>query len=248
MKVESYPARPVCRVLLYDNNELIRTGVRTILDAEPDISVVAEAGRNTDIAGTIRRYEPHVIVCELCPSVHSVDEDTGRNTSAFGAVPMVILCGDAEGADVDHAIRAGARGVVLRSDGSLQVVAAVRAVAGGKAFLAPSVAGYVLDQLIMRLPTVGRLIGKQFERLTVREHEVLRLVASGLTTVEVAKVMQRSRATVKSHISHLLAKLGLQDRAQAIALAYQSGMITNDVAVTTVADVAEPRLARVPSY
>jgi DNA-binding NarL/FixJ family response regulator len=224
--------------MLYDNNELIRTGVRTILDAEPDIVVVAEAVRNSDIGGIIRRARPDVIVGEFYSSQHGTGR-FDRPTSAFGRLPMVVLCTEPAGASLDRAIRIGARGLVLRTDASRHVVDAVRAVAAGKAFLAPSVTGYVLDQLTMRMPTVDHLAGKQLDLLTAREVEVLRLVASGLTTVQVAQVMQRSRATVKSHISHMLTKLGLQDRAQAIAMAYQAGLITNEAAQATVTELAE---------
>ncbi|NUT49953.1 MAG: response regulator transcription factor [Saccharothrix sp.] len=225
------PSTP-CRVLLYENNELIRTGVRTILDAEPDLRVVAEVVRAADLRAVVKRARPDVVVSEF-------PARPDRRVPAFGGPPVVVLCAEATASCIDGAIRVGARGLVLRSDASRHVVDAVRSVAAGKAFVAPSVAGYVLDQLALRMPTVNQSVGKQLDLLTARELEVLRLVASGLTTVQVAQVMQRSRATVKSHISHMLTKLGLQDRAQAIAMAYQAGLITNGTALATVSELRE---------
>jgi DNA-binding NarL/FixJ family response regulator len=220
--------RKTCRVLLYENNELIRAGIRTTLDACSDISVVAEAVPGSDIDALLKRSEPNVVVSEYCRKVFNPGGRLDRPKSAFANLPVVILC-STDGPELDDAVRVGARGLVLRSDAAEQLASAVREVAIGNAFLAPSVAGHVLDQLSIRLPTVDSATGKRLNQLTAREREVLRLIAIGLTTDEVADVLCRSRATVKSHISHLLAKLGLQDRAQAIALAYQVDLIrTND--------------------
>jgi DNA-binding NarL/FixJ family response regulator len=216
-------------VLLHGTSELIRVGMRTILDAEPDIAVVGEVDRLGNIHSCARRYSPNVLVTEYSIGSNAVNWVVGDHRSGEFQVSTVMLCPDPENCDLDRAIRAGVRGFVLCTGGSGEIVAAVRAVAAGNAFLAPSIAGYVLERLAMCMPSANDLIRGQLNRLTARESEVLRLVASGLTTAEVAEIMCRSRATVKSHISHMLAKLELQDRAQAIALAYQAGMMINVV-------------------
>ncbi|NUT51030.1 MAG: response regulator transcription factor [Saccharothrix sp.] len=231
--VDRDDATRACRVLLCEDNDLVRTGVRTILDAEPDLRVVAEVARHGDLRRVLRLNRPDVVVSEFPLRVD-------QRPPVFGGLPMVVLCAEASASSLDGAIRIGVRGLVLRSDASRHVVDAVRAVAAGEAFVAPSVAGYVLDQLALRMPTVSRSVDEHLHRLTARELEVLRLVASGLTTVQVAQKMQRSRATVKSHISHILNKLGLQDRAQAIAMAYQAGLITNGAALAVVSGLGPP--------
>lgn len=227
--LDKHVTAPACRALLHGTSELIRAGVRTILDAEPDIAVVGEVDRLGDIDSCVRRYRPNVLVTEYSLGSNTVNWGVGDHRSGGFQVSTVMLCPEPRGPDLDRAIRAGVRGFVLRTGGSGEVVDAVRSVAAGNAFLAPSVAGYVLEQLAIRMPPVNDRIGEQLNRLTAREREVLRLVASGLTTAEAANIMCRSRATVKSHISHILAKLELQDRAQAIALAYQAGMMVNIV-------------------
>jgi len=202
----------------------MRAGVVSILEAEPDISVVAEMSVGGDLDALIKRCAPNVVV-----SGHAAVLDPGGwlhgSKSVSADLPVVLMC-DSIAAELDDAVRLGVRGFVLRSDARTQLVHAVREVVAGNAYLAPSVAGYVLDQLGARLPAVDPWVNRGFELLTTREREILRMIATGLTTAEVAKVLHRSQATIKSHISHLLTKLGVQDRAQAIALAYQVGLIS----------------------
>ncbi|MFI9811615.1 response regulator transcription factor [Saccharothrix variisporea] len=203
-------AAPPCRVLLDEDNELIRTGLRIVLDAQPDITVVGETTPGDDPAALRRRTRPDLVV---------------GSRAGFGDLPVVVLCRDGSAEEVERAIRDGARGLLLCSDSARHVVEAVRAVAEGKGFVAPSLAGHVLDQLTLCLPAPRPEGTAAFDLLTARELEVLRLLASGLTTGQAAKAIHRSQATVKSHISHALAKLGLHDRTQAIAMAYQMGLM-----------------------
>ncbi|WP_147287994.1 response regulator transcription factor [Nocardia pseudobrasiliensis] len=197
-----------------ESNELVRAGVVSILEAEPDISVVAEAVSGGNMGALIRRHTPNVVV----------SEGEGALRSSFSELPVVAMCESV--AELDHVVRIGARGIVLRSDARRQLVRAVREVVAGNAYIAPSAAGYVLDQLGARIPAIDPTLSRGIELLTAREREVLRLIALGLSTAEVAHTLRRSRATVKSHISHLLAKLGVQDRGQAIALAYRVGLVS----------------------
>ncbi|MCM6773985.1 response regulator transcription factor [Nocardia sp. CDC159] len=192
----------------------MRAGIVAILAAEPDISVVADAVGVGSIGGLIRRHAPNVVVSESEPALRS----------AFGELPVIAMCDSI--VEVDQVVRAGVRGIVLRSDARRRLVRAVREVVSGNAYIAPSAAGYVLDQLCVRIPTVDPLVSRGFELLTAREREVLRLIAMGMSTVEVAATLHRTRATIKSHISHILAKLGVQDRGQAIALAYRFGLVS----------------------
>ncbi|NUT98915.1 MAG: response regulator transcription factor [Saccharothrix sp.] len=203
-------AAPPCRVLLDEDNELIRTGLRIVLDAQPDITVVGETAPGDDLAAVRRRTRPDLVV--------------GGHANVKG-LPVVVLCREASADELERAIRDGARGLLLCSDSAGHVVEAVRAVAEGKGYVAPSLAGHVLDQLTLCLPAPRTQGSARFELLTARELEVLRLLASGLTTGEAAKAIHRSQATVKSHISHALAKLGLHDRTQAIAMAYRMGLM-----------------------
>ncbi|MEJ2852338.1 MULTISPECIES: response regulator transcription factor [unclassified Saccharothrix] len=205
-------AAPPYRVLLDEDNELIRTGLRIVLDAQPDITVVGETAPGDDLADIRHHTQPDLVV-----GGHAGPEFTG--------LPVVVLCREASADELERAIRDGARGLLLCSDSARHVVEAVRAVAEGKGFVAPSLAGHVLDQLTLRLPTPTPQGTARFELLTARELEVLRLLASGLTTDQAAKAIHRSQATVKSHISHALAKLGLHDRTQAIAMAYRMGLM-----------------------
>ncbi|MFI5779958.1 response regulator transcription factor [Nocardia sp. NPDC051570] len=203
-----------CRVLLYEGNELVRAGVVSILEAEPDISVVAEAINGGAIGALIRRHAPNVVVCDGEAALRSV----------FAELPVIAMCESSE--ELDHVVRAGVRGIVLRSDARRQLVRAVREVVAGNAYIAPSAAGYILDLLGARIPAVDPVVSRGFDMLTAREREVLRMIALGFSTAEVAGTLCRSRATIKSHISHLLAKLGVQDRGQAIVLAYRVGLVS----------------------
>jgi DNA-binding NarL/FixJ family response regulator len=165
--------------LLHGTSELILAGVRMILDAQADIAVVGEVDRLDDVDSCVRRYRPNVLVTE-----HSL------GSNAVNGVSTVMLCPAPRGPDLDHAIREGVRGFVLRTGGSGEIVDAVRSVAAGNAFFAPSIAVYVLEQLAMRMPSVNDLIIARLNRLTAREREVLRLVASGLTAAEAATIMR----------------------------------------------------------
>jgi DNA-binding NarL/FixJ family response regulator len=219
------------RVLLYEQQELIRSGVRMALDAEPDIAVIMQPTTEAEAASLIRRTSPDVVVTQFSATVLDASRRLGLAAGTRCARPgipvVVVLSSDPTGPDLDEALSAGARGVVLRSESSRRVVDAVRAVADGGAFLASSVAGYVLERLIDRWPNVDAGVLRRVKSLTERETEVLRLIAAGMTTVQVACVLQLSRATVKSHVSHILGKLGLVERAQAVGLAYQVGMVTS---------------------
>lgn len=210
------------RVLLCGRTELLRMGVRAALDSESDIQVVAETAHGATVGELIRQVRPSVVVSE---SPMPAPAANGTGGEPLPARTVVVLSSGLALADVDHAVRSGVRGVVLHDDPSHRMIDAVRIVAAGQAFLSPAVTTFILDQLAARLPPPGRVVCHQAELLTRREREVLQLVSCGLTTNQVAKQIGRSAATVKSHISHVLIKLGLQDRTQAVAFAYQAGLV-----------------------
>ncbi|CAA9252764.1 MAG: hypothetical protein AVDCRST_MAG41-1953 [uncultured Corynebacteriales bacterium] len=210
-------------ILLCIGNDLVRTGLRTVLESEAEWRVVATSPETPeDLSGLLQRIGPDLVVSDFSPAVLAA-AGTGS-----GPVVPVILIGHAPGAEqVREALRAGARGVVANdNDSSQHVIEAVRAVAGGYAYLAPSVTAKLLDGLASVAPAVPREYRERLQSLTDREREVLRLIARGRSTAEVADELHLSRATVKSHVSHALPKLGVQDRAQAVAFAHRAGLVT----------------------
>lgn len=212
-------------ILLSIGNDLVHTGLRTVLESEPDWNVVSttpEAGR--DLAGLLRRTTPDVVVSDFSSAMLSA----ARTGSAPG-VPVVVIGYAPQPDDVREALRAGARGVVANNYSSSQhVIEAVRAVTDGHAYLAPSVTAALLDGLSTATQPTDPAARQKVDLLTERERQVLQLIAGGRSTAEVADRLNLSRATVKSHVSHSLPKLGVQDRAQAVALAHRAGLVTAD--------------------
>lgn len=217
--------RPGLGILVCIGNDLVRTGLRTVLESEPEWGVLATAGDDSrDLAGLLRRTAPDVIVSDLSPAML-----TAARAGPPPGVPVVVLEHAPHPDDVRAALRAGARAVVANSRSSSQhVIEAVRAVADGHAYLAPSITAALLDGLSAAAHPVDPAARQKADSLTGRERQVLQLVAGGRSTAEVAERLHLSRATVKSHLSHALPKLGVQDRAQAVAFAHRAGLVTPD--------------------
>ena len=222
------------RVLLVSNNRFVRAGIRAILEPHDDMSVVAEGSWESNVPGLIRSSRPDVVVSGPSPAGQGEATDPGSL-----ALPVIVLCESLDDRVLDAAIRSGARGIVLTDGDSGQVVNAVREVVAGNSFLVPSVTGYLLDQLARHLPRTNHPAADRIRLLTEREREVLLLMASGLTTAQVGQKMRLRPTTVKTHIAHILTKLDLDGRTQAIALAYQTGLVTNDAAQLAVTDVVQ---------
>jgi DNA-binding NarL/FixJ family response regulator len=213
------------RVLLCDDQALVRSGFRMILDAREDIEVVGEAEDGRQVIELARRIDPDVILMDVrMPNVDGV-EATRRLVEAGSRARILILTTFDLDEYVYKALRSGASGFLLKDVQPAQLVDAIRVVAAGEALLAPSVTRRLLDRFADALPGDEAKPPPALESLTERELEVLKLLAGGLSNAELAEQLFLSETTVKSHISSVLRKLGLRDRVQAVVLAYEAGLV-----------------------
>ncbi|HEV7712015.1 MAG TPA: response regulator transcription factor [Asanoa sp.] len=208
------------RVLIVDDDALVRVGLRTIVDAEPDLEVVAEAGDGAEVPPLVARHRPDVVLMDVrMPDVDGIQATRHLLTTA-AVPPRVIVVTTFENDDyVYDALRAGASGFLLKRARPAEVVDAIRVVARGDSLLFPAA--------IRRLVAArGGRENRATSRLTVREAEVLRLMAAGLSNAEIAERLVVGGETVKTHVGNVLAKLGARDRVQAVITAYESGFVT----------------------
>jgi len=214
------------RVLLVDDQALLRTGFRMMLSAEPDLHVVGEAGDGAAAVDLARRLHPDVILMDIrMPGMDGI-EATRRLAGPGVADPIRVLMLTTFGLDeyVVEALRAGASGFLLKDSSPEDLIEAIHVIAAGEALLAPSVTRRLLDRFASRLPALAATSNPALAELTERELEVLRLVAQGLSNAEIADRLVVSETTVKTHVAHVFAKLDLHDRVQAVILAYQAGL------------------------
>jgi len=212
------------RVLLCDDQALVRSGFHLILESREDIEVVGEAEDGLEAIGLARRVDPDVILMDIrMPNVDGV-EATRRLVAGGSRARILILTTFDLDEYVFESIRAGASGFLLKDVQPAQLVDAIRVVAAGEALLAPSVTRRLLDRFAHTLPGKEKP-PPELSSLTERELEVLKLLASGLSNAELAERLFLSETTVKSHISSVLRKLGLRDRVQAVVLAYEAGFV-----------------------
>jgi len=215
------------RVLLVDDQELVRTGFRMVLTDEEGIEVVGEAGNGREAIAAAERHRPDVIVMDIrMPVMDGIEATRRLATDAGGVAPriLVLTTFDADEHVVD-ALRAGASGFLLKDVTPRDFVAAIQVVAAGDALIAPAVTRRLLDRFA-RLPMPSDAAGDAaLGQLTEREIEVLKLVAEGLSNREIAERLVLAEPTVKTHVSHLLLKLDLRDRAQLVVLAYETGLV-----------------------
>jgi DNA-binding NarL/FixJ family response regulator len=214
------------RVLLVDDQQLVRTGFRMILADEADIEVVGEAPDGQAGIDAVRRLRPDVVVMDIRMPVLDGVEATRRLVAdpSIAARVLVLTTFDAD-EFVLEALRAGASGFLLKDVAPDDFATAIRTVAAGDALLAPSVTRRLLDRFRDRLPGPPDASHERLRELTERELEVLRLVARGLSNREIAERLVLAEPTVKTHVSHVLLKLDLRDRAQAVVLAYEAGLV-----------------------
>jgi DNA-binding NarL/FixJ family response regulator len=209
------------RVLLVDDQALMRGGFRMILEAQPDITVVGEAGDGLEAVVEAERLSPDVVIMDIrMPRCDGVEA-----TRRLPHHRVLILTTFHHDEYVVEALRAGASGFLLKDATPEELVHAVRVVAGGDALLSPSVTRQLLDHVLAHLPQPARPPDAALGELTERELGVLRLLARGLSNAEIAASLSVSEATVKTHVSHVLDKLGLRDRVQAVVLAYELGLV-----------------------
>lgn len=212
------------RVLICDDQALVRAGFRAILEAQPDIEVVGEAENGAEAVALAERRAPDVILMDIRMPVLDGVEATRRLAAAGSPTRILVLTTFDLDEYVHAAIRAGASGFLLKDVTPPKLLEAIRVVAAGDALLAPSVTRRLLERFATTLPRHEQSSAALAE-LTARETEVLKLLAGGLSNAEIAASLVVSEATVKSHISSLLRKLGLRDRVQAVILAYESGLV-----------------------
>jgi DNA-binding NarL/FixJ family response regulator len=210
------------RVLVADDQAMVRAGFRMLLAQEPDIEVVAEAGNGLEAVGAASRVDPTVVLMDIrMPELDGLAA-TRRILAADDAVRVLILTTFDLDEYIYEALRAGASGFVMKDDPPENLIAAIRTVAAGEALLSPAITRRVIQRftrLARPAPT------PEFDDLTAREQEVFRLVALGLSNAEIGRRLYIGDTTVKTHITHILQKFNLRDRVQLIVLAYQSGIV-----------------------
>jgi DNA-binding NarL/FixJ family response regulator len=210
------------RVLVADDQSMVRAGFRMLLARDDDIEVVAEAGNGLEAVAQAARVRPTVVLMDIrMPELDGL-EATRRILAADNAIRILILTTFDLDEYVYEALRAGASGFVLKDDPPEQLIAAIRTVAAGDALLSPTVTRRVIKQFT-RIPRPRP--PKEFNELTSREQDVFRLIAQGLSNVEIGQRLYIGETTVKTHITHILQKLSLRDRVQLIVLAYQAGIV-----------------------
>jgi len=213
------------RVLVADDQSLVRGGFRMLLAGEPDMEIVAEASNGLEAVDKAARFHPTVVLMDIrMPELDGL-EATRRILAADEEARILILTTFDLDEYVYEALRSGASGFILKDEPPEQLLAAIRTVAAGDALLSPSVTKRVIKQFA-RLPRSAPPAA--FDELTSREQDVFRLIADGLSNVEIGERLFISDTTVKTHITHILQKLGLRDRVQAVVLAHQSGLFETD--------------------
>jgi DNA-binding NarL/FixJ family response regulator len=217
----------VIRVALVDDQELVRTGFRMVLEAQPDMTVVGEAadGHAAVALAASRAPRPDVMVMDVrMPRLDGVEAT--RRICAAGPQPRVLMLTTF---DLDEyafaALKAGASGFLLKDVPPHELLFAIRAVHSGDAVVAPSTTKRLIDRFVPLLPGAGAAAPPDLAELTEREREVLVQVANALSNAEIAERLFVSEATVKTHVGRILAKLGLRDRVQAVVVAYETGLV-----------------------
>ena len=213
------------RVLVADDQSMVRAGFRMLLAGESDIEVVAEASDGLEAVSKAGRFRPTVVLMDIrMPELDGL-QATRRILAADDTARILILTTFDLDEYVYEALRAGASGFVLKDDPPEQLLSAVRIVAGGEALLSPAITKRVIRQFT-RVPRPAP--PKELDDLTERELDVLRLIARGHSNLEIGQELYISDATVKTHITHILQKLNLRDRVQAVVLAYETGLFDTD--------------------
>ena len=225
------------RVLIVDDQAMIRAGFRMIIEAEADITVVGEAGDGIEALEMAARSTPDVVLMDVrMPRMDGLEaarqmlcdrDDHAKAIDGSPKLPRVLMLTTFDLDDyVYAALRAGVSGFMLKDAPAEQLVEAIRVIAAGEALLAPSVTRRLIEDISRRPSRDAITSVPGLDQLTEREDEVLRLVAKGLSNAEVADQLYLGEATIKTHVGRILMKLNLRDRVQAVVLAYESGLIT----------------------
>ena len=212
-------------LLIVDDQALIRVGLRKILENEPEMTVVGEAGDGEEAVASARRLRPDVVLMDIRMPVLDGTEATTRIVRAQPSARVLILTTFGLDTYVYDALRAGASGFMLKDAPPEEIAAAVRIVASGEALLAPAVTRAVIEEFARHPPSAPATPPPAVAELTPREQEVLDLLARGLSNPEICERLVISEATAKTHVAHILQKLDLRDRVQAVIYAYETGVV-----------------------
>jgi DNA-binding NarL/FixJ family response regulator len=217
-------------VVVADDQRMVRQGLRVILESEPDITVLAEAGDGREAVSLVRSHSPDVALLDIrmpvLDGLHAAREVIGLG---LGTKVLILTT---FGADeyVYEALRAGASGFLLKDAPAEQLIVAVRSVAAGDALIDPAITRRLITRFTLAArPAADGRVPPALTALTARELDVLRLVARGMSNVEIARALVVEENTVKTHVSRMLMKLNLRDRVQAVVLAYETGFVTPDL-------------------
>jgi DNA-binding NarL/FixJ family response regulator len=212
------------RVLIADDQSLVRAGFRLVLENHPDLEVVGEAANGNQAVHSVGRLAPDVVLMDIrMPELDGIAA-TRQITARHPTRVLVLTTYDLDEYVYD-ALQAGASGFLLKDTPPAQLADGIRAVAGGEALLAPSVTRRLIEEFA-RIGSARRTRPAELDELTGRELDVLRLLARGMSNAEIAGALVLGDTTVKTHVAHVLGKLGLRDRVQAVVLAYESGLVT----------------------
>ena len=216
------------RVLIVDDQAMVRAGFRMIIEAEPDITVVGEAADGLEALTMTERSNPDVVLMDVrMPRMDGIEAASRLLADRDDNSPRVLMLTTFDLDDyVYSALRAGVSGFMLKDAPAEQLVEAIRVIAAGEALLAPSVTRRLIEDISRRPQRDAPASTPGLDQLTEREHEVLRLVAKGMSNAEIADQLYLGEATIKTHVGRMLMKLSLRDRVQAVVLAYESGLIT----------------------
>jgi DNA-binding NarL/FixJ family response regulator len=218
----------VIRVLIVDDQSLVRAGFRMILEAEEDVDVVGEASDGSEALAAAGELKPDVILMDVrMPNVDGL-EATRQLLDGKQEGPRVLILTTFDLDEyVYEALRVGASGFLLKDTPPEQLVEAIHVVANGDALLSPVITRRVIEEFVRRPPDSVRKPAPELEELTARELEILRYIARGLSNAEIAKEAYVSETTVKTHVAHILLKLRLRDRVQAVVFAYENGVVAS---------------------
>lgn len=216
------------RILVVDDQDLVRTGFAMILNHQPDLEVVGEAANGAKAVDMARELKPDVVLMDLRMPVMDGVEATRRilALSTDSPIRVLVLTTFDDDESVYASLRAGASGFILKDVPAAELAGAIRVIAAGQSLFAPSVTRRIIERFVERPATVDKDLKRRTDSLSDRELDVLRLVSTGLSNAEIGERLFVSEATIKSHVSHILTKLVARDRAQAVAMAYEAGLIS----------------------
>jgi len=211
------------RVVLADDQGMVRAGIRLILEAEEDLDVVGEAGDGEQAIAVTAQMQPDVVLMDIqMPTLDGIEATRRIGQDAAIRSRVLILTTFEQDEYVFEALRAGASGFLLKNAPPEELIQAVRIVAAGDALLSPSITRRVIEDYAQQ--STPRRNDAGVDALTERELEVLRLLATGKSNAELAEQLFLGEGTIKTHVSHVLSKLGLRDRVQAVVFAYETGL------------------------